>query len=291
MPRFPILPPLGRAAAIALAAASLSASTASLASAAVLSPSAPLASSIPTANTSSSTSTNAPSWNGDLSTNTFSQYAHLWSCPGGVSLTSNPTYGGQPSAAFTVNDNFTMSSCPGHVFTPNPASSLLSPGLFTNGTDAYVSFATMFPVGFPRITNWFQFAEFDGPPYGGSPTVGFDVSGTNLGLWRDATHHFDNPWHAPIQYGKWENIVAHVKFSTNPQVGFVEIWLNGVQQHFTNGSTRLYYDTMLFGDNWDGHSSNFLNLNQYRGLFPSLGSVTIYHAAAKAGSSLAAVSS
>ena len=254
------------------------------------------AASIPGLNPSSTQSggpgpSNSLVWNGDLSTNSFSQYPWLWACPGGVTLTPSVTYKGEPSAKFTVDDTSNSSYCPGHVFTHNPASSLITPNLFGNGDDRYISFATMFPAGFPYITNWLQVGEIFGPPYGGSPTIGIDVERNQLGLWRDGTHHFDNPWHTTVQIGQWMNVTLHVKFSPNPSVGFVELWLNGVQQHFTNGSTRLYYATLLTGDNWNGSTKNVLDLDQYRGLTPSLGSISIYHAAAKIGMSLASVSS
>jgi hypothetical protein len=196
---------------------------------------------------------------------------------------------GKPTAKFTVTDTSNLTYCPGHVFTHSPASSLVTPQLFGNGDDKYIGFGTMMPVGFPSITNWFQFAEVYGPPYGGSPTIGFDIKGNKLGLWRDGTHRFDNPWSAPISYGNWEYIQAHIKFSTNPSVGFIEIWLNGVQQHFTNGSTRLYYATLLQGDNWNGSSKNDLDLDQYRQMSPLLGTQSIYHADTKVGTTLASV--
>ena len=256
-----------------------------------------VAPSIPSQNPSSSQTGPAPGpssslvWNGDLSTNSFSQYSWLWACPGDVTMAPSVTYKGQPSAKFTVTDTSTASYCPGHVFTHNPAATLLSPNLFGNGDDRYMSFATMFPAGFPYITNWLQVGEIFGPPYGGSPTIGIDVERNQLGLWRDGSHNFDNPWHTTVQIGQWMNVTLHVKFSTNPSVGFVEVWLNGVAQHFTNGSTRLYYATLLTGDNWNGSTKNVLYLDQYRGLFPSLGAVSIYHAAAKIGLTLASVTS
>lgn len=258
---------------------------------------APIAPSIPSQNPAPSSPTpptpsptqNGLLWNGDLSTSSFSQYPFLWACPGGVTLAPLVPYRGAPSAKFTVTDTSNSAFCPGHVFTHNPASSLLTPGLFGNGDDRYISFATLFPTGFPTITNWFQVAEIYGPPYGGSPTVSIDVKGNKIGLWRDGTHNFDTPWMAPLQINQWMNVTLHVKFSTNPSVGFVEIWLNGVQQHFNNGSTRLYYTTLLAGDNWNGSTKNDLDLDQYRALTPSLGSVSIYHAAAKVGMTLASV--
>jgi hypothetical protein len=295
MPRFPLPPQILRTAAVMLAASGIMTGVAQSAAAATTAP-APNPLTIPVANPgptalSSSTSSGSTSllWNGDMSTGTFSQYPYLWACPAGVTMDPYTSFLGHQSAKFTVTDTSNSTYCPGNVFTHNPAASLLTPAMFGNGDDRYISFGTMFPVGFPKITNWFQFGEIFGPPYGGSPTMGFDVRGNSLGLWRDGTHHYDNPWHAPITYGSWEYLTLHVKFSTNPSIGFVEIWLNGVQQHFIDGSTRLHYTTLLPGDNWNGYSRNVLYLDQYRGAAPLLGSRSIYHADTKVGTTLASV--
>jgi hypothetical protein len=230
----------------------------------------------------------APMWTGNFSTGSFSQYQFVQDCPGGVSVVPNPVAGGGMAAKFTVSDANTKYNC-SNVYSANPAASILTSGMFQNGDDRYIGFSTLFPTGFPTITSWFQFAELYGPPYSGSPPIGFDVSGNSLGLWRGLNHNYDNPWRAPIQPNVWERIVAHVKFSTDPSVGFIEITLNGVQQKFSNGSTRLYYQTLVPGTNWDGKTPNHLDLDQYRGSSPALGTVSIYHSNAEVGMTYASV--
>ena len=97
-------------------------------------------------------------------------------------------------------------------------------------------------------------------------------------------------WTAPttIPYGTgWEDIVLHVHLDTNPSVGFVELWFNGVQQKFTNGSTRYYEATLLPGVNWDGTHANYFDVDQYRGSAPVMGTTTLFHTGIKVGSSYA----
>jgi hypothetical protein len=79
-----------------------------------------------------------------------------------------------------------------------------------------------------------------------------------------------------------------VHFATD-NTGFVQIWYDGAQQKFSNGSTQLNYITLQSGINWDGTHGNFLDINQYRvaGGFP--GTVTTYHGAPAFGTSLQAV--
>ncbi len=227
-------------------------------------------------------------WSGGFTTGTLSAYT-LQACPGGVTVVPDPLTGIGNVAKFTVTDTSTPTYCPGQVFSANPSASLLTPRMFNNGDDRFISVSTLFPVGFPSITNWFQFAEFYGAPYGGSPPIGLDVKGNSLGLFRDKTHGYDNPWLAPIKQGTWEKLIVHVKFSDIPTVGFVEIWLNGVRQTFKDGSQRLYYATLVNGINWTGSNSNHLDLDQYRALTPALGSVSIYHGASAVGTTYASI--
>ena len=231
------------------------------------------------------------SWSGDMSTGDFSQYSFLEQCPGDIaSVVGNPAPAGVHAVQLKVSDGDTQSACPGKVFTPNPAASMIGPTVFHNGDDAWMGFSVYLPAGFPTIPTWFQFAEVYGPPFGGSPPIGLDIEGNRMGLWRDATHNFDNPWSTPVVTGQWQDIVLHVKFSPDPTVGFVELYFNGVQQQFADGSTRLYYSTLVPGNNWDGASGgNYLDIDQYRSHLDQLGTVTVYDAEMAIGDSYAAV--
>lgn len=229
-------------------------------------------------------------WSGDGSTGDLSQWKYVEQCPGDVSVVGSPAPAGGHAFQLSVNDGDTSSRCPGHVFTPQPAASLISPTLFHNGDDAWIGESLYLPVGFPYIPHWFQFAELDGAPFGGSPPVGLDIEGNHFGLYRDATHNFDAIWNAPVVTGAWQDFVLHVKFSNDPTVGFVELYYNGVQQQFADGSTRDYYATLVAGNNWDGASGgNFLDLDQYRSGYDDFGTLTIYEAEPSIGSSYAAV--
>jgi hypothetical protein len=230
-----------------------------------------------------------PIWAGDLTTGNLSQYPINAGCVNAASVVTTPTPPGYRYAEkLAVADG-----CAGAGGDPRFDS--ISPNLFANGDDAYIGFSTYFPSGFPLTgtdwtccQNWLQFAEIYGAPYNGSPSIGLYARDSKLAFGRDATHNNDTPWTAPFTTNTWYSITLHVKFSTDPSVGFVELWLNGVPQKFTNGSTRLYYDTLVPNVNWNGSTPNRLQLNQYRGPY-ALGTVTLYHAAAKVGSTYASV--
>jgi hypothetical protein len=229
-------------------------------------------------------------WSGDMSSGSLSQYSLVEQCPGAISVVGIPAPAGVHAVALTVNDNDTMSACPNHVFSANPAAAVDSPDLFHNGDDRYIGFSSFLPANFPTIPHWFQLAEIYGQPFVGSPPIGIDIEGTRLGLWRNQATGYDNPWSVPLQTNTWLDMVLHVKFSSDPTVGFIEIWLNGVQQTFSNGQQRLYMATLVPGVNWTGGAgANQLDLDQYRSILDPFGPVTIYHAAAAIGDSFAAV--
>ncbi|HXV05798.1 MAG TPA: polysaccharide lyase [Solirubrobacterales bacterium] len=231
-------------------------------------------------------------WSGDFEAGNLSQWSLNQSCSEGVTVVNSPVRSGQYAAKFTVTDTSTSEYCP-LVPTSSPRAQLVGPQMFTEGSDDYIGFSTFFPADFPTISSgWMQVAEIYGPPFGGSPSIGIDVVGNRLALQRDPTHNWDTIWTSPTEISKgtaWEDIVLHVKFSTDPSVGFVELWLNGAQQTFKNGARRIYYDTLVPGVNWDGSSPNRVYLNQYRSSSPPRGAVTLYHDAARVGTSYASV--
>jgi Polysaccharide lyase len=238
-------------------------------------------------------------WNGDLSTGNTSQYWGVQGCaaggvaPQGVTVVNSPTRPGYAySSAFTVSDQSVTANCPNLGSAGHPNANIESPGLFSPGDNDYIGFSTMFPSSFPSnvctpwVANcWMQVMEIYAQPYAGVTPVGLYVVGNQLVLedagtpiWTSATN---------IVKGAWEDTVLHVNFSTDPTVGYVELSYNGVLQTLTGGQTRHYEATLQTGNNWDGTDPDRLYLSQYRGPNPAMGTVTLYHSAAKVAHTLA----
>ena len=228
-----------------------------------------------------------PTWVGDFETGGLSQWDYNQSCPDAVQTVDEPVRAGNYAASVTVTDTSIHLYCP-EVATDNPTAHLNSPWLFYEGSDFYVGFSAFFPADFPVPPDWFQLAEIYGPPYGGSPTMEIDVVGNRLTFARDATHNYDMPWTSSTDIAKgtrWEDIVLHVKLSTDPAVGFVELWHNGFRQTFQDGSQTLRYRTIVPLING---GPNRLQLGQYRSSAP-LGAVTIFYDQVKIGDSYESV--
>lgn len=223
----------------------------------------------------------APSWNGDLETGDLRQYGAVQAAePGRIAAVTSPRRKGRFAARLTANDGDLQGG-------ENPRAQLMTEILHRPGDDQYIGWSTYFPADFPAIEGgFFVFFQFHGPPYNGSPPLGFGV-GTDgqLALNRSASYDYDRVWTAPLPRGRWIDFVAHVKWSTDEEDGFVELWLDGTKQTFSvNGQQRLYSQTIE--DDQEGVQTIPTN---YRRLGIVPGDVTIYHDEVKVGTSYAAV--
>jgi Polysaccharide lyase len=199
----------------------------------------------------------------------------------------DPLGSGRTVLQFTVNDRDVP-----YEGSTGARGDVESPRLFRDGADLYVSLPYMFPNSFPRITSaWFEVAEIYGPPTGCSPPVGVYLyhrsSGDHLAVGRGgygAISLFPR-----LTRHRWHAVILHVKMSTDPAVGFVQAWYDGVQQTFTGGVSTDRYATLRPGCNWDGTHANFLDIDSYREYGGYPGNVTLYHGAPAVGTSYASV--
>ncbi len=225
---------------------------------------------------------------GDLSKWTYQ------ACPGAVTISTDAHRTGSKSAKFTVQDDDTHAKCAASP-TENPRGQLVSEPLFEDGGDYFIAFSVMFPQGFPAIKSWFMIAELYGPPYNGTPSMALYVSNEQkITFGRDASYNRDTIWTGKvIEPGKWRDIVLHVKFSTDPKIGFVQIWDDGQRQQLVGGDgSTVFYRTLNTELNYDGKTPNTLILNQYRNKDVPYGGngVTLYHDSVKVGHSYEEVS-
>jgi hypothetical protein len=202
--------------------------------------------------------------------------------PSRLALVDAPGRDGGRAARFRAADGDVAPRTP----TENPRAQLNSRLEFTAGQDVHVSWSTYFPAGFPRrIAPWFVFFQFHGEPYDGSPRIALGVKDGRVGLERDERYRFDRPWTGPLRTGGWTDYVLRVKWSEDPRVGFVELWVDGRPQRFANGRRRLAMATMKRGQSRvEVIPTNY----RRRGSVP--GAVTVFHDDIAVGPSYASVS-
>ncbi len=193
------------------------------------------------------------------------------------------TRAGRSSAKFTVHKDDVNPL----TYSENPRAQLNKNNLFCSGDDRYVGFSLFFPADrFPATLgqNWMILNSFGfGPPYGDA------VESTSLSLWEDRIrfrHNSQTIWERPYVRGRWVDFVVHIKFSTDPGVGFMELWVDGQKQTLANGQTIRYYQTY----DPDLTACGNMQPTQYRGSgFTGMDPVVLHQDEIKVGTSYEAV--
>lgn len=186
-------------------------------------------------------------WVGDFEPGDFSQYAfYLAADTSRITIRTDTPRQGSRYARFTALDSDVFPLTP----TENPRAQLVSPRTLYPGTERWLTWSTRFPTDFPVIPpgGWLVFWQFHGPPYTGSPSVGFGVAGDHLNIERNQTYGFDTIWTGGMNKGEWQDFALHVNFAQD-ETGYIELWVNGLQQIFKGGVRRLYMRTVELDQN------------------------------------------
>ncbi len=170
-----------------------------------------------------------------------------------------------------MNDNDT-------VISPNPRAQMETPTFVKPGLEFWWSTKVLIPTDFPQFKGWMTLMSVYGPPFAGSGSWHIASWGKTL-EWEE-----QHRWEMPLVKGQWLNFTWHAKFATN---GFAELWVNGVQQKFANGSTRL--DPVELINRTNNGGDNNIRISQYRqkGMIP--GNATLYFGPIKAATTHAAL--
>lgn len=86
--------------------------------------------------------------------------------------------------------------------------------------------STLFPTSFPRSAKWQVFAQWHHEGCCGSPPLEFYIVNDELRMRAGGTSG-KVLWKAPLQREKWNDFVLRVKWSSDPNTGFVELYHNG----------------------------------------------------------------
>lgn len=191
---------------------------------------------------------------------------------GRIAVVDDPVRSGNHAVRLTADqDDFPAGE--------NVRTQLNGPVLFEEGDEAYVGWSTYFPTDMTEIPPdvWFTFFEFHGEPFSGSPLPGtFDLENRDgqefVRFTRAESYDYDSPWSMPMVKGQWIDFVVHVTFSKDDDIGSFELWVDGQQQTFDDGSTRLAQSTIM-DDQDDGL---FPTLTNYFKADSIDGPVTIY---------------
>jgi Polysaccharide lyase len=201
---------------------------------------------------------------------------HVQSLSYRATLFSTGAYQGIQAARFEVQ--------PGDV-EPETGSqrSEVSGPTFEEGEDVYVRDAIRVPAANTYSAPWQIVQQWHEEDWNGSPGLAVfleDNRALRLGP-GDSSHTF---WKsAPLQTDRWYDLVYRMDLSQDPSVGFVEVWLDGVQQSLANGQARAYGRTIQM-------PATYLKAGIYRSK-SSTGTSIVEHDAIVVGTSYSAVMS
>lgn len=94
------------------------------------------------------------------------------------------------------------------------------------GSEYFYKWSTLFPKSFPRSSRWQIFTQWHHDGSGGSPPLEFYVVDDEMRM-RVGGSNGKILWRAPLQREQWNDFVMHVKWSSDPRVGFIELYHGG----------------------------------------------------------------
>jgi hypothetical protein len=186
--------------------------------------------------------TSSALFTGDYETGTFAQYMG----PGGYEhqegapqpqIVTDRVRSGRHAARFTVPAGGKRSEV-----VPSTTPGLRQSWLYHEGDERWFGMSYFLDQSWPSTGSWNVIAQWklDGT---GGPILGLSAKNGRFQLDRGETWGHQMYWDVPVELGRWVDFVVHVKFSSDPSVGFVELWKNGQKQTLKDGSTRTYAKT------------------------------------------------
>jgi len=225
-------------------------------------------------------------FSGDFETGNLSQWEGAQrAAPGRITVVTRPVAQGRYAARFEVQK--------GDVAAPGAGSGnrseLLARRQDANGvwpesagTERWYGWTTLFPRRYPIVGGWQTFMQWKNRGAGAGPVaMGVRKKRIQLQVKRrggPATRL----WKGPLERGKWQRFVLHVKWSPNPREGFVELWRNGKVVLRRTHRATMYLEP-------DGSPTpNYLKQGLYRssGILPPQ---VVYHDGMRVGQSYADV--
>lgn len=184
-------------------------------------------------------------WRGDFETGDRSQYSvsQLVS-EDRLQVVTSPVSEGRYALKVTVKQGDNPISASGN------RNEVVHWGNETEGMEYYYRWRVLFPADYPKVNTWQLFTQWHHDGCCGSPPVEFYVYGDELRL--RLTNGAD-VWTAPLVRGVWNELVFHVKWSSDPAVGFVELWHNREKAVARRNAATMY-----------AGAKNYLKLGLYR---------------------------
>ncbi len=185
-------------------------------------------------------------WRGDFETGDLSQWTKAQSvAPDRLQVVRSPVAEGRYALKATVKQGDDPINASGN------RNELVHLSYEPEGSEYFYRWSTMFAPSYPSAKTWQLFVQWHHSGSSGSPPVELVVHGEQMQLKVDGARRV--LWTAPLERGRWHDFVMHVKWSSNPRVGFIELWHDGRLE-----LPRTYVATQFEGQR------NYLKMGLYR---------------------------
>jgi hypothetical protein len=162
-------------------------------------------------------------WRGDFETDDLSQWSSVDGLASRLTVVPSPVRQGSYALRVEVRS--------GDFASNGNRNELVRDVPETEGMDRYYAWSTMFDASYPIASTWQVFTQWHHSGCCGSPPLEFDVDGQNLSLSRNpppvSGGTTTSLWSTPLVRGVWHDFVLHVIWSSNPDLGFIELWYDG----------------------------------------------------------------
>ena len=149
---------------------------------------------------------------------------------------------------------------------------------FREGDETWTAVSILPRADFPFFNHWSLIVQWK-EPFGGTPPQQINIENDVLAIVGAGSisprprFNFGN-----VQRGAWTDLVIHQKWSPDPSVGFVEVFVNGqLALPLTNTKTM------------ENSNPLFLSVGHYRDLGPTTGTSVLYFDEVRVGTSRASV--
>ncbi len=160
-------------------------------------------------------------WRGDFESGDISQYSSTQRVSADrLQVVQSPVSQGRYALKATVRQGDDPINSSGN------RNELVYQGREKEGSEYYYRWKVLFPRDYPSARTWQVFTQWHHTGCCGSPPVEFFVYGEELRL---TLTDSVTPWKAKLERGVWQDFIFHVRWSSDPKVGFVELWHNGVR--------------------------------------------------------------
>jgi len=161
-------------------------------------------------------------WRGDFETANLSQWASVDGLASRLTVVTSPVRQGSYALRTELQR--------GDFASNGNRNELVRSEAETEGMDRYYAWSTMFDASYPIANTWQVFTQWHHSGCCGSPPLEFDVNGQTVSLDRNPPPG-NGPtvelWSTPLVRGVWHDFVMHVVWSSNPDLGFIELWYDG----------------------------------------------------------------